>query len=224
MGRLGRACLYASFSLGATTATVLAASQHALPGQALYPLKQGIEELRVEILPNRFHAELAAYALGERIDEMGRLSAAGQDELAAALVPAIDREYQRLVAFGEAVGTGRAVRFERHMLVLEGLIERLPATARSAVEKMIDGTQGEGEVRTPPLDVGSGGRGNPGPGDAAGSEPAAPADPGPTASPDRTPKPHPTAKPERTPKPAPSAKPGTSSNPEATQRPGRTRP
>ena len=36
MGRLGRATLYASFALAATSASVLAASHEALPGDVLY--------------------------------------------------------------------------------------------------------------------------------------------------------------------------------------------
>ena len=60
MGRVGRACLYASFTLGVSAASVMAASQEALPGDALYPLKQRMEELRWEVVPAHLHGELAA--------------------------------------------------------------------------------------------------------------------------------------------------------------------
>ncbi len=45
MGQLGRACLYASCTFALSAASVLAASQEALPGEFLYPLKQRIEQL-----------------------------------------------------------------------------------------------------------------------------------------------------------------------------------
>ncbi len=71
MGQLGRACLYASCTFALSAASVLAASQEALPGEFLYPLKQRIEQVRIDVVPNHLHAELAGYALGERIEEMG---------------------------------------------------------------------------------------------------------------------------------------------------------
>ena len=37
MGRLGRACLYATVALGVSAASVLGVSQESVPGQPLYP-------------------------------------------------------------------------------------------------------------------------------------------------------------------------------------------
>ena len=123
MGRVGRACLYASFTLGVSAASVLAASQEALPGDALYGLKQRVEQLRMDVVPDQFKAELAAYALGERIEEMSRLADSGRLELAIAMGPSIEREFQHVAALGRADDPARAARIARHLLVLEGLLE-----------------------------------------------------------------------------------------------------
>ena len=52
MGALGRACLYASFALAVTVTGVMAASDAAIPGDVLYPLKRSIEEMRFDVLPD----------------------------------------------------------------------------------------------------------------------------------------------------------------------------
>ena len=135
MGRLGRACLYATFTLAAGATSVLAASEQAIPGDALYPLKLRIEEVRLEILPNHLHGELAGYALGERIEEMARLTQSGRLDLAAAMAAQIDRAYDELVSLGESTGPARAARIERHLLVLDALLAKLPPAARDAVER-----------------------------------------------------------------------------------------
>ena len=209
MGRVGRACLYASFTLGVSAASVLAASQEALPGEVLYPLKQRIEQLRVDVLPVHLHGELAAYALGERIDEMGRLADAGHTELAVAMGPSISHEYARLLAVGASVDAAGAASIERHLIVLDGLFAKLPPNARDAVQVAIDRSAGRGSGNSRNLDPGIPRGVTPATGGAA-----APIDsptPSPTAMPARTAKPDPTAaadptppptsKPNRTPKP-----------------------
>ncbi|MDQ3691554.1 MAG: hypothetical protein M3406_16285, partial [Chloroflexota bacterium] len=140
MGQLGRACLYASCAFALSAASVLAASQEALPGELLYPLKQRIEQVRIDVLPSHLHPELTAYALGERIEEMGRLADAGRLDLAATMAPEIDREYERLSALGGSSDEADGARIERHLLVLEGLITKLPESARSAVEHAMSDT------------------------------------------------------------------------------------
>jgi len=223
MGRVGRACLYASFTLGVTAASVMAASQEALPGDPLYPLKQRIEQLRMEVVPSHLRAELAAYALGERIEEMGRLADAGRWEVAIAMAPAIDLEYERLAALGATIDAAAAARVERHLLALEGLIQSLPPIARAAVEDALDGGAGIGADPDRPtnIDVDGAGGASSGPANGGGlasssPEPSATAEP--TATPEATPKPEPTARPERSPKPSrepvPSPEPPPSSDAE----------
>ena len=63
MGRLGRACLYASFALGISVGGVMAASRAAIPGDLLYPVKLQIEALRMEALPAEYRDDLAILAL-----------------------------------------------------------------------------------------------------------------------------------------------------------------
>ncbi len=135
MGRLGRAVLYASFSLAVTVTSVMAASQAALPGEVLYPLKRQMEQFRVEILPSRFHAGLAAYALSERIGEMDGLAVAGDWEDVAGLAATIEAGYLELLAIDPA-GTDAAL--HQHLVVLNRLLERLPEGARSAIQTTID--------------------------------------------------------------------------------------
>lgn len=200
MGRLGRACLYASFTLGVTGTAVLAAAENALPGEALYPLKQRIEELRYELVPAHLHGELAGYALGMRIEELARLTEAGRLDLALALAPAIEAEYARLESLGASVGPFRAARIERHLLVLDALLQRLPDPAREKVEGAFDNPAGSGPD---PGGSANGGGANPiggrGPMSGPREEPA--------GGPDRTPRPEATSAPNRTPGPERSKEP-----------------
>ena len=206
-GRLGRACLYASFGLAATAASVLAAAQEALPGEALYGVKLRVEELRFDVTPDHLHADLIAYALGERIEEMVRLAAAGALDEARGLVPAIEHEFSRLEALMTASSDQDEARIERHLVVLSGLLERLPDTARSAVRDVVNGVNGLGSQGDQPrgADDSNGGAGA---SDGDGSTPAGGQSTGETtnlddeaATPDRTPRPEATPRPEPTPRP-----------------------
>jgi hypothetical protein len=207
MGTLGRACLYASFALGVSAASVLAASQAALPGDPLYGLKLRIEQVRLEALPAHVHDELDAYALAERIEEMGRLTAAGRWDEAIALTPAIEEAYERVLDRDASTAVA-AARVERHLMVLRDLIERLPDGARAAVQGVVDRMDGiapssGGNVPpgNPPVHSNAGGNaGNGGPPAVPGNLDAQ-GQAGPTPAPEKTPKP------ERTPKPAPLVEP-----------------
>ena len=218
-GRLGRACLYASFSLAATAASVLAAAQEALPGEALYGVKLRVEQLRFELVPDHLHADLVAYALGERIDELDHLVAAGTWDQAMALVPAIEHEFGRLEALVTASSDQDEARIERHLVVLSGLLDRLPDAARSAVEDVVNGMNGLGgqgddssSWRNP--NAGAGGS------DSNGSTPAGGQGPGGAANPDDMPlEPERTPKPEAIPRPEPTPRPDRTARPEPTTKP-----
>ena len=221
-GRLGRACLYASFSLAATAASVLAAAQEALPGEALYSVKLRVEQLRFEVVPDHLHADLVAYALGERIDELDHLVAAGTWDQAMALVPAIEHEFGRLEALVTASSDQDEARIERHLVVLSGLLDRLPDAARSAVEDVVNGVnglggqggQGDDSSSRPNPNAGAGGS------DANGSTPAGGQGPGGAANPDDTPlEPDRTPKPEANPRPEPTPRPERTARPEPTAKP-----
>ena len=217
-GRIGRACLYASFSLAATAASVMAAAQEALPGAALYGVKLRVEELRFDVMPDHLHADLVAYALGERIEEMDRLAAAGALDEAIGLVPAIEHEFARLEALATASPDADEARIERHLVVLSGLLERLPDAAQSAVQDVVNGVNGLGGQNDSDGDInpnaGAGGSGanasTPARGQGVGGttniDDETPA-PDRTPGPEATPRPEPTQRPDRTPRPEPTIKP-----------------
>ena len=232
MGRLGRAVLYATFTLAFSVTGVMAASQDALPGEFLYPLKRQVEDLRVQILPVHLHDDLATYALGERIQELDELAERGDWDRVIVLAGAIETEYLALADALES-DTGE---LDRHIVVLNGLLETLPASARTAVEDVLDGMPGIGQPSDghPSQGVTGGNGGNAGGGGSNGNagtngnagggsgNPTADSTPKPTkepkptkdAVPASTPKPVPTPRPQPTPLPA-----QPTPDPDATPRP-----
>ena len=214
MGRIGRAVLYASFTLAISVTSVMAASQDAIPGDLLYPLKRQVEELRVRVLPAHLHDELALIALSERIGELGVLADRGEWLLMVEVAEAVERDY---VAFVQTHPDGSDGSMSRQVVVLNALLERLPVTARTAVEGVLSGLPGIGQTSepkpargTPPEDPGeptrsNGGGGANGPGTAASTPDPTPAPTAqPTARPTRQPRPEPTPASPRPTRPADS--------------------
>ena len=195
MGTLGRAVLYATFTLAVTSTSVLAASQEALPGDLLYPLKRHVETLRIQVLPAHLHDDLAAMALAERINELAHLAERGEWARVAIQAAAVEHDYAAFLLLADAAPPGAN---DRYLTVLAGLVERLPAGARAAVEAVIERRSGSdpnqaqggsgGEVprsnggSTPA--GGAGGQGGPSGGSTGGEEQV-----------DATPKPKPTKSP-----------------------------
>lgn len=134
MGRLGRAVLSASVTLMLGVSTTMAASQAAIPGDALYPIKRQIEQLRLQALPADVHDELVAYALAERIEELDRLAELGRWEAVRAQAAATEAAYATLAASVD-VGSSSV---QRHLVVLDGLLDRLPRRAQEAVTGVMD--------------------------------------------------------------------------------------
>jgi len=222
MGRLGRACLYATFTLGVSAASVLAASQEALPGETLYGLKLRIEQVRMEVLPAHLHEQLAAYALTERIDEMARLADAGLVEQAIAMAPQIAAGFEQLMALQESTDAVSATEgIERQLVVVEALIAQLPPDAQIAVAEAIEGGRGlrvgqaasardggnayghDADPKVDPKPTGGGGSAPLDDGASAGDVEATPEL---STKPLKTPKPEPTATPTPSPEVTPSAK------------------
>lgn len=133
MGTLGRAVLYASFSLAVSVTGVLAASQEALPGELLYPFKRQVERLRVQILPDPFHAELAAYALSERIGEMDRLADASDWDRVARLATVVEAGYAELLLTMDSDGADVAL----HQALRRAQLIARPAARRSPLRHSI---------------------------------------------------------------------------------------
>lgn len=157
MGRLGRACLYASFALAMSVGGALAASRGAAPGDLLYPLKLRLEAIRLETFPQEFHDDLLVYALSERMAEFGRLVEEGQMERAAGLAETIGAGYEELAGMGididsHELGPGLAV--------LQALSDRLPPHAQAAIEDAMrdaPGLNGKVPAGGPPAGAASSG-------------------------------------------------------------------
>ena len=141
MGRLGRACLWATLATALSVGGVMAASDASVPGDLLYPLKRSIEEMRIEVAPAHRHDELALYALTERIDELSRLIEAGATSRATALASSIREAYARLAesSNGAAVGTDRIA---SQLTRLVAVLDRAPVGARRAIERAMGGAPG----------------------------------------------------------------------------------
>lgn len=226
MGRVGRAVLYASFALAATTTSVLAASQEAVPGDLLYPLKRHVESLRVQVLPAHLQDDLAAYELTERIGELAVLAERGDDARVAGLAAIVERDYEAFVEISQATPGSNS----HQLTVLSALMERLPEPAQAAIAEVIE----RQSAQTGPPAHGQSGSNTGGTGGGAdnsgGSEPASHAgmpagpaatdadDPTETPATDPTPKatkspiPEPTPRATRSPRPDPTPRGGSGSN------------
>ena len=216
MGALGRSVLYASVVLGVSVTGTMAASQGSVPGDAFYPLKRQIETLRFDALPAQFHDDLAAHALGERIEELGRLAERGDWVRVSMHAAAVAHDS---AAFLELTDLDSASA-DRYLVVLNGLLDLLPARAQSAIEAVVD------DVEAAAVTAGTGGPGAPGgasngeaggssngqdgrndggsPGGPGGNAPTPPASADPTPRPTPRAEPRATAKPDATPKPQPT--------------------
>ena len=162
MGRLGRSVLYASFALGVSVTGVMAASEIAVPGDVLYPLKRAIEDLRVDVLPPHFEDELVIYELNERLAEIAVLVEREDKARVEALADEVVTDYASVIA--EAAVDGDPL--DRRTEVLTSLLARMPADARAAIDRALAAP-------------------------AAIADPAAPADRGSSDGEDPAPKPDP---------------------------------
>jgi Domain of unknown function (DUF5667) len=133
MGRLGRSVLYASFALGVSVTGVMAASEIAVPGDALYPLKRAIEDLRVDVLPEQFADELVVYELNERFSELAVLVERDDEARIETLAAEVATEYASVISKAAADGEP----LDRRTEVLTSLIARLPEQARVAIDRAI---------------------------------------------------------------------------------------
>ena len=214
MGALGRAVLYATFALSVSVSSAMAASQGAVPGDALYPLKLQIEHLRLEALPDQLHDDLAAHSLGERIHELTVLAERGDWARVTRQAAAVEGEYRHFLATTRSDGSS-----DRYLVVLSALLERLPDRAQLAVEDVVDGVEAASDDPAP-RGIGSGkGSGSPTDGRGSGRAPANRPDASAPAPVEATPRPTPPTRPEPTPQasksPRPSPQPAGRSSPDA---------
>jgi hypothetical protein len=219
MGALGRACLYGSLVTALSVSGVMAASDAAVPGDLLYPLKLSIEQTRAHVAPAHLQDELAVHVLAERIDELGRLAESGDLARATTLALSIGRTYEQLASTSAAADVDDE-RLQIHLSRLEAVLERVPDEARRAIERAMSvapGLQPDAAERDLHGTDGARSSGN-GAADGNGGRGTHPGDTE-TAVPERTPRPHRTGATDATAAPEPSASPRPSARPEPSARP-----
>lgn len=135
MGKLGRAVLYASFSLAISVSAAGAAADRALPGDLLYGVKLELEDIRMQIAPPSVRDDLAAMVLAERVDELERLAAAGEWGLVAAAAARVTAAEAALVALDPTAGGAAAA---EAVETLEDVLADAPPQAHSGLERALD--------------------------------------------------------------------------------------
>ena len=154
MSRVGRAVLVATFGLSLSVTSVMAASQQAIPGDALYPLKRHVEALRIHVVPAHLQDELAGYHLGQRIEELGRLVETGRWAAVADQARTIERSYAAAAAAGaHAEGLGA------RMTIVREWITHMPASAQARALSAMQGIPGLGRDGAPSTSGAGGGIG-----------------------------------------------------------------
>ena len=148
MGVVGRSVLTASVAVALSVGGAIAASGAAVPGDALYPLKRQIEELRAAILPAQFDDVLAVYAFAERTEELARLIEAGDTARATAFLPEVRASYERLLALRPELAQDSGV-VGAQISVLYGLLNDIPTGASADLQDAIEPASSEPGA-TPP--------------------------------------------------------------------------
>lgn len=150
--------LVAVFLFGGAGMTAYA-SQSALPGDALYSVKTGVEQTRVTLA--RDAAEKARLNLTfaeRRLDEIARLIENGRYADIAQAVQEYEKYVQSAIAELETVAAGDptgaqelasqvAVLLNRYAQTLSGMVGALPDTARTEVERAIQVSNTAGSLR-----------------------------------------------------------------------------
>lgn len=123
---------------------VVYASSQALPGDALYSVKRGIEAARLSLaMTENGRFDLLNEQLDERLEELRQLSAFGRtgdlgqagQEYRAALETLLAELEQNGEEDELAVA---ADNLDRHVLILEALKDRLPEAARRGIEAALE--------------------------------------------------------------------------------------
>ncbi len=136
------AALAAVLLLGATTGAALAA-QSALPTDALYPVKRGLEEIQLLLSPTRVGDAALLEAFAERrLQEVEALAAAGrQADLAAGLAEYEAGLARLLQVAGEVPsedGPGSLAHIEQSLLHHTQVLERIRGQAPEQAQKGLD--------------------------------------------------------------------------------------
>lgn len=153
--RLAFAAASVVLALSVGTAGIAYASQEALPGEALYGVKRGIETARWSLTEEpRSQAALLSDLAAERMREIQALADAGRDDLLAPTLSEYVQTLDRLQSVVDALPAGlqaqvlaqASARVQQHERVLEGLLEKVPPQALPAIERAIERTSHSQEV------------------------------------------------------------------------------
>jgi hypothetical protein len=136
----------------ATGTTAAYAAEGSLPGDALYPVKRGIETARLALsLTSEGDADLQAAFADRRLAELEELTGMGRWEDAAIAMESYARAIDGLVSEEEGEGDQLQARLRHHIEVLERVRERAPASAvpglTTALERAAQGLEKIGKGR-----------------------------------------------------------------------------
>jgi hypothetical protein len=148
MGKVGRAVLYASLGLAVSVSVAGAAADRALPGDLLYAMKLQLEDIRMRVAPPSVRDDLAVMALGERVDELERLAAAGSWRLVAAAAARVTAAEEALHALDPAAGSAAA---SQALEALEAVLADAPPQAQAGLERALANVESLAPARRDPL-------------------------------------------------------------------------
>ena len=158
MGMLRRlafaiASVLVAFSLG--TAGVAYAAQEAIPGDALYVVKRGLETARYSLTENpQSQAALLSDLAAERMREIQALADDGRNDLLALTLSDYVQTLDRLQSVANALPADlqhqvlvqALARVQQHEQVLGRLLGQVPSQAVPAIERAIERTSHSQEV------------------------------------------------------------------------------
>lgn len=153
--RLAFAAVSVLLAITLGTAGVAYAAQEALPGEALYGVKRGLESARWSItVEPEAQVELLSGIAAERVREVAALAASGEDLLVGETLEAYQHTLEQLQAAAgrlpsdvRTAALARAeARVQQHALVLEGVRQQVPEQAQAAIDRALERSSHSREV------------------------------------------------------------------------------
>ncbi len=134
-----------AFTLG--TASVAYAAQEALPGEALYNVKRGLESARWSLTADpEAQVELLSAMAAERVREVEALAVSGVDALVEETLEAYQRTLEELQSAAAGVPSEARTaalaqaeaQVQQHVIVLERVKAQVPERAQAAIERALE--------------------------------------------------------------------------------------
>lgn len=138
MTPIGRAVLFTSVVMAAGAASVSATSQTAMPGDALYPLKLRIEELRIEVAPGDLKDELVVASLDARLAEIRILADRGDWAAAQGVAAQATVIAAALESMVPRTSPAAEIALSHDVAVLEAIVADAPAAAVPALQRALE--------------------------------------------------------------------------------------